>query len=115
MILQEICEIDTGINNRKNPRIPFKDHPLNMAELPDPEPDIHEIIIKVDVCGACHTELDIIEGRLMPSVLPIVPGHQVVGKVDAIGSGSSKYNIGDRVGVAWINSSCGECRKATGW
>jgi propanol-preferring alcohol dehydrogenase len=114
MILPEICEIDTGKNNRKYPDIPFKDNPLRMTELPDPEPDTHEIVIKVDVCGACHTELDIIEGRLHPSVLPIVPGHQVVGRVEALGPGSGKHEIGNRVGVAWINRSCGKCKFCKG-
>lgn len=109
MILQEICEIDTGDNNRKYPSLPYREDPLNMADLPDPEPGTRELLIRVDVCGACHTELDIIEGRLVPPVLPIVPGHQAVGIVEALGPGSEGHKTGDRVGVAWINRSCGEC------
>lgn len=82
--------------------------PLEMADLPIPKPKENEILIKVSVCGVCHTDLDAFEGRL-PTKLPVVPGHQVVGIVSELGSGVSKYKIGDKVGVTWLYSSCGKC------
>ncbi len=84
--------------------------PLELTELPDPVPAGGEILVKVSVCGVCHTELDEIEGRTPPPRFPIVPGHQVVGRVEAIGSSVSTLKPGDRVGIAWIHSACGTCR-----
>ena len=85
--------------------------PLEFMELPVPVPGDGEILLKVSACGVCHTELDEIEGRTPPRQLPIVPGHQVVGRVEAVGSQvSSDIKIGDRVGVAWIFSACGACK-----
>lgn len=83
--------------------------PLKLMELPIPEPEEAEVQIKVSVCGVCHTELDEIEGRTPPSFFPIVPGHQVVGIISKKGNGADKFEIGDRVGVAWIFSACGKC------
>lgn len=83
--------------------------PLVYTDMPDPEPDDHEILIKVQVCGVCHTELDEIEGRTAPPNLPVIPGHQVVGRVAGMGNKASRFKEGDRVGVAWIFSSCGKC------
>jgi len=84
--------------------------PLELTELPDPVPGEKEILIKVAACGVCHTELDEIEGRTPPPHLPVVLGHQVVGRVEELGSGAGKHEVGDRVGVAWIYSACGECK-----
>ncbi len=84
--------------------------PLVLKELPDPEPEENEILVKVSACGVCHTELDEIEGRTPPPRLPVILGHQVVGNVDACGPRASGHNIGDRVGIAWIYSACGECK-----
>ncbi|WP_162339597.1 zinc-dependent alcohol dehydrogenase family protein [Cyclobacterium salsum] len=84
-------------------------HPLELAEMPVPEPKDFEIRIKISCCGICHTELDEIEGRTPPEKYPIVPGHQVVGLVDKCGKGSKNFKNGDRVGVAWIFSACGQC------
>ncbi len=83
--------------------------PLEHATLPDPEPGGGEVRIKVSCCGVCHTELDEIEGRLPLPALPVVPGHQVVGVVDRTGPGVKERKAGDRVGVAWIYSACGDC------
>jgi propanol-preferring alcohol dehydrogenase len=83
--------------------------PLQLLDVPKPEPGPGEILIQVSACGVCHTELDEIEGRTPPARLPRVPGHQVVGRVAALGSEASRYREGDRVGVAWIFSSCGRC------
>jgi alcohol dehydrogenase, propanol-preferring len=82
--------------------------PLEMTDLPDPVPGLKEILVKISACGVCHTELDEIEGRLPPK-LPIVLGHQIAGRVEKLGSGATKFNLGDRVGIAWINSACGKC------
>jgi propanol-preferring alcohol dehydrogenase len=84
--------------------------PLTLAELPVPEPRQGEIRIRVAACGVCHTELDEIEGRTPPPRLPVVPGHQVVGRVDALGAGVAGVREGDRVGVPWIFSACGRCK-----
>jgi propanol-preferring alcohol dehydrogenase len=86
---------------------------LRMDDLPDPVPGSEEILVKVSVCGVCHTELDEIEGRLQ-SKLPVVLGHQVVGKVAALGSGAKRFQLGDRVGIAWIYSACGRCHFCQG-
>ena len=84
--------------------------PLEKTEFPEPEPKNGQILIKVSTCAVCHTELDEIEGRTPPPQLPIIPGHQVVGYVEATGPGTRIFQPGDRVGVAWIYSSCGRCR-----
>ncbi|MBW2433892.1 MAG: zinc-dependent alcohol dehydrogenase family protein [Deltaproteobacteria bacterium] len=83
--------------------------PLALVDMPDPVPGDNEILIKVSTCGVCHTELDEIEGRTPPPKLPVVPGHQIVGRVAASGVGVTKFSEGDRVGVAWIHSACGRC------
>jgi propanol-preferring alcohol dehydrogenase len=84
------------------------DAPLEPAHLPVPEPGVREVRLRVAACGVCHTELDEIEGRTPPPSLPVVLGHEVVGRVDALGSGATKFAEGDRVGVGWIFSSSGE-------
>ncbi len=83
--------------------------PLELADIPMPEPRPGEVRIRVSACGVCHTELDEIEGRTPPPRLPIVPGHQVVGRVEKAGAGATHVKPGDRVGVAWIFSACGRC------
>jgi propanol-preferring alcohol dehydrogenase len=88
---------------------PVDEKPLKLREVAIPQPKAKEILIKVSVCGICHTELDEIEGRLPPPKLPIILGHQVVGRVVGLGPEAHKYDIGDRVGVGWIYSACGEC------
>jgi propanol-preferring alcohol dehydrogenase len=84
--------------------------PLKLVELPIPEPKAKEVLVKVSVCGVCRTDLDEVEGRTLPSKFPIIPGHQIVGRVEKTGNKVSKLKIGDRVGIAWINSACGRCR-----
>jgi propanol-preferring alcohol dehydrogenase len=83
--------------------------PLELVDLPIPKPKENEILIKVSRCGVCHTELDEIEGRTPPPKFPIILGHEVVGYVEEMGNRVNKFEIGDRVGVAWIFSACGEC------
>ena len=88
---------------------PIEKEPLVMVDLPVPVPGPREILVKVAACGVCHTELDEIEGRIQPQ-LPIVLGHEIVGRVERLGSEARKFNFGDRVGIALINSSCGNCQ-----
>jgi len=83
--------------------------PLQNREVADPEASSNELIIRVSVCGICHTELDEIEGRTPPPRFPMIPGHQVVGRVEVIGKSVTRYQTGDRVGVGWIFSACGTC------
>jgi propanol-preferring alcohol dehydrogenase len=83
--------------------------PLELADWPDPAPARGEILIRVTACGVCHTELDEIEGRTPPLQLPMILGHQVVGRVEALGATAARFPIGSRVGVAWIFSACGVC------
>lgn len=97
MVLKKLC----GLPENKNP--------LELITLPDPVPGEKEILVKVTACGVCHTELDEIEGRTPPPQLPVVLGHQVVGRVEKNGSKATKFKIGDRVGIAWIYSACGKC------
>lgn len=83
---------------------------LELAERPVPSPRGGELLVRVVVCGVCRTDLDVVDGRLAPAALPVVPGHQAVGRVEALGAGVQEVRVGDRVGVAWIHSACGECR-----
>jgi propanol-preferring alcohol dehydrogenase len=83
--------------------------PLEWVDVPTPSPGQKEILVKVSACGICHTELDEIEGRLQPS-LPIILGHEIVGKVEGLGPGATKFTQGERVGIAWIHSACGRCQ-----
>ncbi len=87
---------------------PVENNPLELKDLPIPQPSKKQIRVKVTTCGVCHTELDEIEGRLEVK-LPVILGHEVVGKVESLGTGASRFKIGDRVGIAWINSACGKC------
>ncbi|MHC4617067.1 MAG: zinc-dependent alcohol dehydrogenase family protein [Planctomycetota bacterium] len=88
---------------------PAEEKPLQPTDLPLPTPADNEILLKVSVCGACHTDLDEAEGRLTPTKSPIVPGHQVVGTIAEKGKAAAKFKTGDRVGVTWLYSSCGQC------
>jgi alcohol dehydrogenase, propanol-preferring len=98
MVLHRISDL------RKN------DSPLILEDWPVPVPGEGEILIKIAACGVCHTEIDEIEGRTSPPRFPVIPGHQVIGRVAENGPGSNLFRPGDRVGVAWIYSSCGKCQ-----
>jgi propanol-preferring alcohol dehydrogenase len=98
MVLQKLCSL------KDNPQ------PLELNDLPQPVPGEKEILVKVATCGVCHTELDEIEGRTPPTQFPIVLGHQVVGRVVEAGDRADKFEIGARVGIGWIYSSCGKCK-----
>ncbi|MGE5342697.1 MAG: zinc-dependent alcohol dehydrogenase family protein [Candidatus Omnitrophota bacterium] len=97
MVLHHICDLTIEKN------------PLKLEEVPIPEPGEREVLLKVSTCGICHTELDEIEGRTPPPHFPIIPGHQVVGRVATNGPGATQYPLGTRLGVAWIHSACGRC------
>jgi propanol-preferring alcohol dehydrogenase len=83
--------------------------PLVLGELSKPEPGPDQIRIRVRVCGVCHTDLHTVEGELNLPKLPLVPGHQIVGIVDARGEGVTRFQVGDRVGVPWLHWACGKC------
>jgi propanol-preferring alcohol dehydrogenase len=90
-------------------RLQKNSRPLEWVDLPEPTPGAGEVLIKVAACGVCHTELDEIEGRTPPPHLPIVLGHQAVGQIVETGADTSRFKVGDRVGIAWIHSACGTC------
>jgi len=96
-----VCRQVTDLEKNKTP--------LVLSEVARPVPVKEEILIKVSACGVCHTELDEIEGRTPPPHLPVILGHQVVGRVVETGELSKRFRLGDRVGVAWIHSACGMC------
>ncbi|MDJ0907354.1 MAG: zinc-dependent alcohol dehydrogenase family protein [Woeseiaceae bacterium] len=81
--------------------------PLVLADVPAPTPGQGEVLIEISACGVCHTELDEIEGRTPPPALPVIPGHEAVGRVVEVGDGCTRHAIGTRVGVGWIHSSDG--------
>ena len=84
--------------------------PLRPAEIPKPEPGPGQLLIKVNACGVCRTDLHIVDGDLKEPKLPLVLGHQVVGTVAGLGSGAEGFALGDRVGVPWLGWTDGECR-----
>ena len=84
-------------------------NPLCNINAKIPEINQNEILIKINTCAVCHTELDEIEGRIKPIELPIIPGHQIVGRIIETGKDVKKLQKGDRVGIGWINSACGKC------
>ena len=87
---------------------------LRLDEVPTPEPSDTELLVKVVACGVCRTDLHIVDGDLPLHREPVVPGHEVVGTVDEFGSAVQGFAIGDRVGVAWLRSTCGSCRWCEG-
>ncbi|HLC29871.1 MAG TPA: zinc-dependent alcohol dehydrogenase family protein [Dehalococcoidia bacterium] len=93
---------------------PITAAPLALVDIPRPEPGPGELLLKVSACGLCHADLHIIDGELPPHKLPLVPGHQVVGRVELVGPGVSRFQPGERVGVPWLYSTCGECKFCQG-
>lgn len=89
---------------------PAAERPLREAERPVPEPAEGELLVRVAVCGVCRTDLHVVEGDLAPHRDHVIPGHEVVGRVAALGRGVREFREGDRVGVAWLHASCGRCR-----
>ena len=90
---------------------PLEDNPLRLIEnYPTPEPGEKEIRVRVTHCGICRTDLHIAEGDIPLSKKPIIPGHEIVGIVDKLGQGVKRFRVGDRVGISWLNSTCGKCK-----
>jgi len=83
--------------------------PLRLVEREVPAPGAHEVLVRVDACGVCRTDLHIVDGELTQPRLPLVPGHEVVGHVQALGTGVTSFAIGDRVGIPWLGATCGAC------
>lgn len=84
--------------------------PLVLEDLPDPQPGAGEIRVKVAACGVCRTDLHVVDGELPNPKLPIIPGHEIVGRIDALGPGVSGLTLGMRVGIPWLGHTCGHCR-----
>lgn len=93
-----------------NRQKPCEEFPLHLVDIPAPMPGPGQIRVRVNVCGVCHTDLHIVEGDISPPTLPIIPGHQVVGLIDALGKGVTHLNLGMRVGIPWFHLACGECQ-----
>jgi propanol-preferring alcohol dehydrogenase len=89
---------------------PIASRPLRLVERPLPDVGADMLLVDVEVCGVCRTDLHVVEGDLAPRRASVVPGHEVVGRVAACGAGVSGFAVGDRVGVAWLNATCGRCR-----
>lgn len=89
---------------------PIDGGPLRAGERPDPEPGPGEVRIRVSVCGVCRTDLHLAEGDLLPHRPATTPGHEIVGVVDALGAGATRFELGERIGIAWLRRTCGECR-----
>lgn len=92
----------------REPR-PVEENPLTYVDLPKPVPAPGQVRLRVRTCGVCHTDLHLVEGEIALPKLPVVPGHQIVGQVDAVGTGVTRFHVGDRAGVPWLYSTCGRC------
>jgi propanol-preferring alcohol dehydrogenase len=89
---------------------PIDEHPLELVERPIPEPARAEVLVRVSVCGVCRTDLHVAEGDLPVHRPHVIPGHEVVGTVAALGPGATRFRAGDRIGIAWLRYTCGTCR-----
>jgi len=87
--------------------------PLRLREMREPEPGVGQVLIRVEACGVCRTDLHVVDGELRSPRLPLVPGHEIVGRVAALGAGAAGLALGDRVGVPWLGHTCGACRYCT--
>src|SRR5689334_21873502 len=90
--------------------LPGRGATLQLRDLPDPIPAEGEIRIKVSACGVCRTDLHVVDGELPDIRYPIIPGHEIVGRIELIGPGVTTHGIGDRVGIPWLGHTCGTCR-----
>lgn len=84
--------------------------PLRLAHIPVPRPGTGEVLVQVEACGVCRTDLHVVDGELPEPKLPLVPGHEIVGRVAALGEGTAQFQLGERVGIPWLGWTCGECR-----
>lgn len=92
---------------------PLENSPLKLKDVATPETKHDEVRIKINICGACRTDLHIVEGELPAHKMPVILGHQIVGTIDQIGKSVTKWKIGDRVGVPWLYKTCGVCKYCT--
>ena len=88
---------------------PIETNPLSYKDVPKPEPNPGQVLVQVKACGVCRTDLHVTEGELPPRKSPVIPGHQIVGLVEKCGEPSRRFQKGDRVGIAWLQSTCGKC------
>ena len=82
---------------------------LEWTELADPQPGPGEIRVKVSACGVCRTDLHVVDGELPHPKVPVIPGHEIVGRIDLIGTGVEGLKMGERVGIPWLGHTCGVC------
>lgn len=92
---------------------PVETNPLQYVEVPTPEPAAGEILVRAAACGMCRTDLHVVEGELPPRRSPVIPGHQIVGVVENASPDATRFRSGDRVGIAWLHSTCGNCEFCT--
>lgn len=85
-------------------------HPLQLTDLPTPQPGVGQVLVKIHACAVCRTDLHVVEGELPHPKRPLVPGHEIVGHVAALGQGVTRFQPGDRVGIPWLGWTCGQCR-----
>src|SRR5438132_971402 len=93
---------------------PVESRPLVLAEMPLPTAAEDEVLVQVHACGICRTDLHVVEGELPVRRSNVIPGHQIVGRISALGSSVKGFALGDRVGVAWLNRTCGVCQFCRG-
>ena len=86
---------------------------LQLIDRPTPDPGPGQVLVKITACGVCRTDLHLVDGELENPALPIIPGHEIVGRVAALGAGVSKFRIGERVGISWLGRTCGSCPYCT--
>ncbi|MGB9507434.1 MAG: zinc-dependent alcohol dehydrogenase family protein [Candidatus Acidiferrum sp.] len=84
-------------------------NPLQYTEVDQPRPSSGQVLVRVQVCGVCRTDLHVIEGELLPKLSPVIPGHQVVGRIEQLGAGATRFSKGARVGIAWLHKTDGTC------
>jgi propanol-preferring alcohol dehydrogenase len=89
---------------------PVDERPLELADVPVPIPRDNELLVRVSACGICRTDLHVVEGELPVRRSPVIPGHQIVGRVAALGSNVADFQLNERVGIAWLNRTCGKCK-----
>ncbi|MBI5666515.1 MAG: zinc-dependent alcohol dehydrogenase family protein [Chloroflexi bacterium] len=88
---------------------PIQSAPLRLEDIPRPAPPPGHLLVKIRACGVCHTDLHVVEGELPNPALPIIPGHEIVGVVEAVGAGVTRFQPGARVGIPWLHQTCGTC------
>jgi len=93
---------------------PVESRPLSLSDIPVPQPADDEVLVEIHACGICRTDLHVVEGELPIRKSRVIPGHQVVGTISAVGSRVGEFKPGDRVGIAWLNRTCGICEFCRG-